>query len=129
MLQRDYIMRLIREFLAALARTLEKKEIEDRREELRKLYDQYVGPYTLYHNAPIDIVLKAIGGMDEAQRLPKMEMLAELYYAEADTVGQPTRDFLLEKAFRLYSLIEQEGKTFSLERQRKMSQIQHIINI
>ena len=40
MLERDYIMRLIREFLAALARLLEKKEVTDRHEELKKLYDQ-----------------------------------------------------------------------------------------
>ena len=40
MLQRDYIMRLIQEFLAALQRMLEKKEIESRRETLEKLYDQ-----------------------------------------------------------------------------------------
>lgn len=32
MLQRDYIQRLIREFMAALERMLEKKEVEERRE-------------------------------------------------------------------------------------------------
>jgi hypothetical protein len=31
-----------------------------------------------------------------------MDMLAELYYHEADTVGQPTRDELLNKAFMLF---------------------------
>lgn len=127
MLQRDYIMRLLREFFAALARTLEKKETEGRREELRRLYDEYVGPYTLYHNATIDEVMKAVGGMEEERRLGKMEMLAELYYAEADTVGQPTRDFLLEKAFRLFSFIERNGDTYSIERQRKMTEIGKIM--
>lgn len=127
MLQRDYIMRLLREFFAALARTLEKKEISDRREEIKRLYDQYVGPYTLYHKAPIDTVMVALGGIEESQRMYKMEMLAELYYAEADTVGQPTRDDLLEKAFFLFSFIDKNGKTFSIERQRKMDEISRLI--
>ena len=35
MLQRDYIQRLIREFMAALERMLEKKEVEVRREKIR----------------------------------------------------------------------------------------------
>ena len=41
MLQRDYIQRLIREFMAALERMLEKKEVEERREKIRELYNQY----------------------------------------------------------------------------------------
>lgn len=127
MLQRDYIMRLLREFFAALARTLEKKEISDRREQLQKLYDQYVGPYSLYHNATIDEVMNVLGGIEESQRLYKMEILAELYYAEADTVGQPTRDRLLDNAFQLFTFIEQNGDTYSIERQLKMRQIAQIL--
>ena len=48
MLQRDYIQRLIREFMAALERMLEMKELEVRREKIRELYNQYVGPYAFY---------------------------------------------------------------------------------
>ena len=40
MLQRDYILRLIREFMAAIERMLRKKEIADRREEIKQLYEQ-----------------------------------------------------------------------------------------
>lgn len=128
MLQRDYILRLIREFMAALERMLEKKEVADRREEIKQLYEQYVGPYALYHNATTDEVLLALAGMDEEQRLPRMEMLAELFYVEADTVSNPERDFLLEKAFALFSIIEREGKTYSLKRRWKMQDIQERIS-
>lgn len=128
MLQRDYILRLIREFMAALERMLEKEEVADRREEIKQLYEQYVGPYALYHNATTDEVLLALAGMDEEQRLPRMEMLAELFYAEADTVSNPERDFLLEKAFALFSIIEREGKTYSLKRRWKMQDIQERIS-
>lgn len=128
MLQRDYILRLIREFMAALERMLEKKEVADRREEIKQLYEQYVGPYALYHNATTDEVLLALAGIDEEQRLPRMEMLAELFYAEADTVSNPERDFLLEKAFALFSIIERDGKTYSLKRRWKMQDIQERIS-
>ena len=39
MLQRDYIQRLIREFMDALRRALEKKELSQRREVIRQLYE------------------------------------------------------------------------------------------
>ena len=70
MLQQDYILRLIREFMAALAKALEKKEFTARREELRQLYNQYVGPYSFYFTAPIDDVFDAIGQEEEQKRLP-----------------------------------------------------------
>ncbi|MCI7311102.1 MAG: hypothetical protein MR536_09670 [Prevotella sp.] len=123
MLQRDYILRLIREFMAALARMLEKKEVSDRREALIEMYNQYVGPYTLYHNATIDVMMRALESYEEDERLQRMEMLAELYYAEADTVGQPDRDFLLEKSFFLFEWIDRKGNTFSFERRNKMQKI------
>ena len=124
MLQRDYIQRLIREFMAALERMLEKKEVEVRREKIKELYDQYVGPYAFYSVATIDDVMKAMAGIaDEEKRLSKMDMLAELYYHEADTVGQPTRNELLGKAFMLFDYVESHGDTFSIDRHNKMNEI------
>ena len=124
MLQRDYIQRLIREFMSALERMLEKKEVTTRREKIRELYDQYVGPYAFYSIATIDDVMKAMAGIDdEEKRISKMDMLAELYYYEADTVGQPTRDELLSKAFMLFDYVESHGDTFSIDRRNKMAEI------
>jgi len=124
MLQRDYIQRLIREFMSALERMLEKKEVTTRREKIRELYDQYVGPYAFYSIATIDDVMKAMAGIeDEEKRISKMDILAELYYYEADTVGQPTRDELLSKAFMLFDYVESHGDTFSIDRRNKMAEI------
>lgn len=128
MLQRDYIQRLIREFMAALERMLEKKEVETRREKIKELYDQYVGPYAFYHIATIDDVMKAMAGIDDKEkRLTKMDMLAELYYHEADTVGQPLRDELLDKAFMLFDYVESHGDTYSIDRRNKMAEIRQKI--
>lgn len=127
MLQRDYIQRLIREFMAAIERMLEKDEIKTRREEIKDLYNQYVGPYDFYSIATIDDVMKAMAGIpDEETRLSKMDMLAELYYHEADTVGQPLRDELLDKAFMLFDYVETHGTTFSIDRRNKMEIIKRI---
>lgn len=123
MLQRDYIMRLIREFLAALERFLNKKEVTDRREEIKKLYEQFVGPYTLYHNATIDEVMTALQGEDEEHRFYKMQILAELFNVEADTESKPFSDFLLEKSYALFDFIDKNGKEYSLDRRRKMETI------
>ena len=128
MLERDYIMRLIREFMAALQRLLDKKEVEDRREELKKLYDQYVGPYTLYYNAGVDEVMLAMGGMVEKERMYKLEILAELYFAEADTVSNPERDRLLEKAFQLFDYLDNNSRVYSMERKKKMQEISNRLN-
>ena len=123
MLERDYIMRLIQEFMAALARVLEKKEVTTRREEIRKLYDKYVGPYKLYYNASVDEVMQAIQSYGVEQRIQRLEMLAELYYTEADMVSKPDRDFLLEKAYTLFDFIDRNGKTYSFDRLMKMDKI------
>lgn len=124
MLERDYIMRLIREFLAALARLLEKKEVTDRHEELKKLYDQYVGPYTFYHLQPVEKVIEALGQEDEEKRFYKMEMLAELYLAEADMVSKPEGDLLLKKSFALFDFLDHYSKIYSIDRLKKMDAIQ-----
>ena len=115
---------MIREFMSALERMLEKKEVTTRREKIKELYDQYVGPYAFYSIATIDDVMRAMAGIaDEEKRLMKMDMLAELYYYEADTVGQPTRDELLNKAFMLFDYVEAHGDTFSIDRRNKMKLI------
>lgn len=57
MLQRDYFLRIIQEFMAALAKFLEKKEAEEQRDDdLRELYRQYVGTYDL-RNLSLDELL------------------------------------------------------------------------
>ena len=124
MLQRDYTLRLIREFMAALERMLEKKEAEVRHEKIKELYDQYVGPYAFYHVATIDDVMKAMAGISDPEaRLAKMDMLAYLYFHEADLTSKPFRDDLLNKAFMLFDYVESHGDTFSIDRRNKMKLI------
>ena len=123
MLERDYIMRLIREFMAALARMLEKKEIEGRREALRKLYEQYVGPYDFYHIMSVDDMMQSFTKYPESERLHRMEMLAELYYAEADMLSEPMRGNIISLALSLFGFVDRNSKTFSFDRRKKMDEL------
>lgn len=121
MLERDYTMRLIQEFMAALERMLEKPEIEARRKEIQTLYDKYVGPYAFYHTATVDEALDALAGTDEEHRIAKIEMLAELCYSEARMFSKPESDMLLDKAYKLFDYLEHNSGTFSFDRRNKMN--------
>lgn len=123
MLQRDYIQRLIREFMAALQRLIEKNEAGERLEEARRLFTQYVGDYTFYHTATLEDVMQSFGKYPEEERLERINMLAELYYAEADMLSEPVRTAELERAFMLFDFVDRHGRTFSLDRLRKMDSI------
>lgn len=124
MLQRDYIKRLIREFAEALRRMLDQKEVTKRRQSIRQLYEQYLGPYNLYHFATIDELMLAIQSFPEDERLERLAMLAELYYAEADTEASAhDRETLLQKAFNLFEYLERESGVYSIERRGKMAEL------
>ena len=122
MLQRDYFIRLIEEFNAAISRFLTKKEDDMKRDnELKDLYRQYVGEYDDLRNLSVDELLRyAREQWDEAERIDKINMIAELLYAEASYKGQPLRQMLLEKAYALFYYVEANGSTFSIDRHQKM---------
>ena len=123
MLQRDYIQRLIREFMAALQRLIEKNEAGERQEEVRRLFTQYVGDYTFYHTATLEDVMQSFGKYPEEERLERINMLAELYYAEADSLSEPARTAVLDRAFMLFDFIDRHSQTYSPDRLKKMNDI------
>lgn len=126
MLQRDYIQRLIREFMAALQRLLEKKEVGERQEEVRRMFTQYMGDYAFFHTASLDDIMRWFEKYNEEERLDRIGMLAELYYAEADTMSEPMRTDVLDKAFLLFDFIDRHSRTYSPERLKKMREIENI---
>lgn len=128
MLQRDYIQRLIREFMAAIQRFLEKKEIGERREAIGRMYEKYFGDYAFFHTATIDDIMQWFERYPEEERLDRITMLAELYYAEADLLSEPTRTSQLNTAYMLFDFIDRHSRTFSPERLEKMKRIHNTIN-
>ena len=122
MLQRDYFIRLIEEFNAAISRFLTKKDDELKRDkDLKDLYRQYVGEYDDLRNLSIDELLTyAKEQWKEEERIDKIDMVAELLYAEGSYKGQPLRQILLEKAYALFDYVEANDSTFSIDRRQKM---------
>ena len=122
MLQRDYFIRLIEEFNAAISRFLTKKDDDLKRDkDLKDLYRQYVGEYDDLRNLSVDELLTyAKEQWEEEERIDKINMVAELLYAEGSYKGQPLRQMLMEKSYRLFDYVEANGSTFSIDRRQKM---------
>ena len=122
MLQRDYFIRLIEEFNAAISRFLTKKDDDLKRDkDLKDLYRQYVGEYDDLRNLSVDELLTyAKEQWNEEERIDKINMVAELLYAEGSYKGQPLRQILWEKAYALFDYVEANGSTFSIDRRQKM---------
>lgn len=122
MLQRDYFIRLIEEFNAAISRFLTKKDDDLKRDkDLKDLYRQYVGEYDDLRNLSVDELLTyAKEQWKEEERIDKINMVAELLYAEGSYKGQPLRQMLMEKSYRLFDYVEANGSTFSIDRRQKM---------
>lgn len=122
MLQRDYFIRLIEEFNAAISRFLTKKNDDLKRDkDLKDLYRQYVGEYDDLRNLSVDELLTyAKEQWEEEEQIDKINMVAELLYAEGSYKGQPLRQILLEKAYALFYYVEANDSTFSIDRRQKM---------
>lgn len=107
--------------MAALQRYLEKNEAGARRKAAEDLFRQYFGDYEFYHTASQDDIMSSFGQYPEEERISRMEMLAELYYAEADDRSEPFRTQQLSMALSLFSFIDAHSRTFSIDRQNKIS--------
>ena len=107
MLQRDYFIRLIEEFNAAISRFLTKKDDELKRDkDLKDLYRQYVGEYDDLRNLSVDELLTyAKEQWKEEERIDKINMVAELLYAEGSYKGQPFAPNTVGKSIRFYLIM------------------------
>lgn len=126
MLQQDYFMRLLREFAEALQLLLNKKGHDRQMEEIQAMYNRYIGNSSeFFHTASIDEVMTSFDRFHEDERISRMEMLADLYYAEAGLTTTPSRAILLERALTLYVYVDANSRTYSIGRLEKISRIRH----
>lgn len=129
MLQRDYFLRLIQEFFAALAAFLENNKGRDKEAELRDLYRRFVGSYDTLRNLTVEETMcYAREQWPEEQRIQRLEMLAELLYAEALGKAQPLSGMLFGKASHLFHYVNAHDNTFSIERMQKLQYIARVMN-
>ncbi|MDO4309427.1 MAG: hypothetical protein Q4C43_01690 [Prevotella sp.] len=126
MLQQDYFMRLLREFAEALQLLLNKKDHDRQMEEMQAMYNRYIGNSSeFFHTASIDEIMTSFDRFHEDERISRMEMLADLYYAEAGLTTTPSRAILLERALTLYVYVDANSRTYSIGRLEKISRIRH----
>lgn len=130
MFQRDYFLRVIEEFSKALTAFLEKKEDEKKLDdEMHELYRQYVGSYEDLRNLSFEDTLRyAEEQWKPEERTERLNMLAELLYAEGSYKGLALRSLLFDKAYKLFLYVEANGAEYSIVRQQKMRDIRQALN-
>ena len=74
MIQQDYILRIIREFMEALQLFVSRqKDIKKKEEKILELYTAYVGDPVFYHTAAMDDVMDSFTQWPVEERLYRME--------------------------------------------------------
>ena len=73
-------------------------------------------------------VMDSFGRFEESQRIHRMEMLAELFYIDADLHTGPQRDDLLNRALTLFRYIDSHSDTFSFDRLNKINRLEKSLN-
>lgn len=124
MLQTDYFLRLIREFMDALQLFIaRRKRGEEFTKGLEDLYRSYLGPYDFYHISDMDEIMRDFERFKEEERLQRMEMLARLYYVESGEKIGPARHMLLKRSLMLFNFIDAHSNTYSIDREMKISSL------
>lgn len=125
MIRQDYFLRLLREFFEALQLVLRSKtDIRQKKDDLNRMYDEYVGDSIFYHTAPMDEIVTSFQQYEDDMRYQKMEMLAYLYSVEAMYSGCIDKAMMQERALWLFTYVNKNSKEFSLDRQKKIDELQ-----
>lgn len=129
MLQRDYIMRLLQDFVEALEKLVEERGKHDGPElqlQLQSIYRAYFNhPHTFYYNQDAEYILNDLGqNYGGEELLTRIEMLSELLYQDALLKEPKEQNYLLRKSLYLLIYLDEHSDTFSFERRGKISEIE-----
>lgn len=129
MLQRDYIMRLLQDFVEALEKLVEERGKHDCPElqlQLQSIYRAYFNhPHTFYYNQDAEYILNDLGqNYGGEELLTRIEMLSELLYQDALLKEPEEQKYLLRKSLYLLIYLDEHSDTFSFERRGKISEIE-----
>lgn len=126
MLKRDYIMRMLREFLEALALLINKKSSfsEDKFSELYSTY--FKRDRRFYEENDLEAIATDMGMQTDEQTVAvKLEMLAELFYYDSQTITDSARRSNLDsKALAIFQEIDRTSDTYSADRIRKIADLE-----
>lgn len=134
MLERDYIMRLIRQFFEALEKLKEKRDINDGTSiqvETNNMYTSYFHqPEAFFYEAGSDIIIGYMQArFSEKEYMQRIELLAELLYFDSTIkTSKEQQRMLWEKVLDLLTFLDTHSDTFSFDRRRKMEDIKALLN-
>jgi len=136
MIERDYIMRILQEFFAALAKVVRQKEEDNNTADIQERFDAmyrqffHASPDSFYY-ANNEIILADIleESDSDGDAEARMQMLSELLYQDALIKKDlQLRYVLLDKALYLLMYLENTSRTFSWERGQKIADITKMRN-
>ena len=130
MIEQDYILRHLQEFMDALADLLSVRG-HISTEEISPFYTTFLNSDRNYFidNDIESILSKFESKEDEVALLVKLEILAKLLYQDAISLDDElVKQKTLEKSLFLFKRIEKISTTFSLERSRMIEKISNLIN-
>lgn len=126
MLKKDFILRILEQFAKDLAVFLAGRSGKgDEDESFGMFYTRYLQKEaSFFYESDIDAIRAFINEQPDDRRLAYMEMLAELLYQDAPIHLEPvTHADLYEKSLALLEWLDEESKTYSLDRQDRMALI------
>ena len=132
MLQRDYIMRLLHEFVEALTKLVDEKKEDDApvfQLKVNSIYRAYFNhtPKFYYEQDPEFILNDLQQAYEGPEFLVRIEMLSELLYQDALLKEPAEQKYLSAKALYLLEYLDSHSDTFSFERRDKISEIKKIM--
>lgn len=134
MLERDYIMRLIRQFFEALEKLKEEKKQEDQTSIQLQIHSMYRAYFLqtesfFYEQDATFILHHLITSFSETEYLHRLEMLTNLLCFDASIKKSETeKKELYQKALLLIKHLDTHSNTFSFERRQKIAEIQRLLN-
>lgn len=134
MIERDYVMRLVKQFFDALAKLVSNRNednVEEIQVQLSGLYEQYLGKeMTFFYSSSVESIITGIVAGKDLQKegIPRMEMLAELLYQDAIRKHDATlKQNLLRKALALFDYLAANSHTFSVDREARIETIRDLL--
>ncbi len=131
--ERDYLMRMLQDFFEAIAKVLRRDspglepDISEMQDRFNDMYKQFFrNPAEYFYETEKEIILNDLkeNGFQGEDLIAKLQMLSELLYQDALIKKDiPEKCMLLEKALFLFEYIDKNGRTFSWDREQKISDL------
>lgn len=132
MIERDYIMRILKQFfdvLQKLINNIDTDNNEDFKVELNELCEKYLGKSISFYadDKNVDIV-SALGDGSPSEMQTRATMLAEVLYHNIGITNEEDGKVLLaRKVLALLSFIEKHSNTYSLERLSRIDEMRQMV--